>query len=120
MDGDFHKATLESQKSMALYEPQVLQDLFYKGYAKYVVKHLVSLSRVLERMDSEGKEHKVADFIDLDLKALLSDFKQQTDILRGTSKTAAPTKKTAHSVFDDLLGGDSSESDQDDSNEVAN
>ena len=63
---------IQSQKSMPLFFPSLLQSLYVKGYANLVVKILVQMHEALKLHQDDT--HLVSDYIDMDLEALLQEL----------------------------------------------
>ena len=63
---------IQSQKSMPLFSPYLLQSLYIKGYANLVVKILVQMDEALKSHLNDSK--LVSDYIDQDLEALLLEL----------------------------------------------
>jgi len=105
-----HSVLVQAQRSLSLFHPTLLSELFIKGYSSLVVKLLVKLKLKLEKIDDSTK--RVQDYIDHDLESLLLELKSQAETfsLGGSAQPAGKggkggnTKKkdNAYSVFDDL------------------
>ena len=121
-----HKLILQRQRSLSLFHPSLLAELYYKGYGSFVVNILLKLKEILtlaaeksKESSSESEEQKLSDYLDMDLESLLVELKNQAEQLalaKDPSHSAAAAgagknakKQTAFSVFDDL---DESESEE--------
>lgn len=114
---ELHRMIIERQRSQGLFHPNLLAELYFKGYGSFVVKILLKLKELLESRQTE----KLSDYLDMDLETLLLELKTQAELLMAGSSAGAPPepekpkKQTAFSVFDDL---DESESDEEKPEEV--
>ena len=79
---------IERQRSLSLFHPSLLAELYYKGYGGFVVKILLKLSEILklaaERPSSDKQqtspdEQKLSDYLDMDLESLLLELKSQAE-----------------------------------------
>jgi hypothetical protein len=67
-----HNFFIKSQKSMALFSPALLEQLFIKGYANLIVKLFVLMHEALKRHKDDT--NLVSDYIDMDLATLLIEL----------------------------------------------
>jgi tRNA pseudouridine-54 N-methylase len=98
-----HNFFIKSQKSMPLFSPFLLEQLFVKGYANFIVKLFVLMHDALKR-HKESKT-QVSDYIDMDLAELLTELQQSADAFvlasgGGQVQAASTKKKPAFSAFD--------------------
>jgi hypothetical protein len=111
-----------------------LQELYQKGYWKFIVKILMKLNDFLERQN-DGSE-RISDYLDMDLESLLVELKNQSEavalLTSGNNGPSAsnqagkkkgfglgagpPAKKGGFSPFDDL--DESSSDEEEDKKEV--
>ena len=78
-----HKMIIEEQRSLSLFHPSLLAELFYKGYGDFVVKILLKLNDILaaSQDQSEGSKARLSDYLDMDLESLLLELKAQAEQL---------------------------------------
>jgi len=65
------------QRSMPLFFPSLLEQLYIKGYANLVVKLFVLMYEALKDHKEDSK--LVSDYIDMDLGALLTELQTSAD-----------------------------------------
>jgi len=54
---------IEQQRSQSLFNPNLLSELYFKGYGLFVVKILLKLKGILEAR----KHERLSDYLDMDL-----------------------------------------------------
>lgn len=119
---ELHRLIIERQRSQGLFHPNLLAELYFKGYGTFVVKILLKLKELLESRQTE----KLSDYLDMDLESLLIELKTQAEHLMASSSPAAPPepekpkKQAAFSVFDDLDASESEEEKQEEVKEEEN
>ena len=70
-----HALYAEKQRSQSLFHPNLLSELYYKGYGMLVTKILVKLKDILQKEQEHGK--RIPDYLDLNLDSLLTELKAQ-------------------------------------------
>ena len=83
-----HKLILQRQRSLSLFHPSLLAELYYKGYGSFVVNILLKLKEILtlaaeksKESPTESEEQKLSDYLDMDLESLLVELKNQAEQL---------------------------------------
>ena len=113
-ENSLHKYFVQSQRSMALFYPGLLEALYIKGYATLVVKLMVKMHEALQKHENMDSSQVISDYIDMDLEALLIEIKSQSVAFvlaqgGGQAQAASSKKVKAFSAFDDLDENSSSE-----------
>lgn len=75
-----------------MFHPNLLAELYFKGYGAFVVKILLKLKVMLEERQTE----KLSDYLDMDLESLLLELKTQAEQL-ALSTSGAPEVKPGQS-----------------------
>ena len=110
-----HQLFAEKQRSQSLFHPNLLSELYYKGYGMLVVKILVKLKDILQKEQESGSP--ISGYLDMNLSTLLTELKAQSEAVSLGVSGQAPAaagkgkgkKQTAMSVFDDLEASSSEE-----------
>ena len=75
-----HQLFAEKQRSLSLFHPSLLSELYYKGYSMLIVKILVKLMDILQK--EQASETRISDYLDMDLNSLLTELKTQSEAVQ--------------------------------------
>lgn len=80
-----HRRIIARQRSQSLFAPDLLAELFFKGYGEFVVKILLKLKELLEKINEAESQERFSDYLDMDLESLLLELEAQVEVLLAKS-----------------------------------